>query len=120
MRRSVVVAIAVVLLAANTANAQTWRCTATEKWICQPGAGCQQNPVTVFNRFDAARRTYSRCDIRGCDTYGAQVSQSGAFLIIDVPGRGMVAKTSIDGSSFVEIATLMMTTLVSYGACRPE
>jgi hypothetical protein len=48
----------------------------------------------------------------------ASFSESGEFIIIDVPGRSMMAKVSRDGSGFVEVVTLMSTVLLSFGSCQ--
>jgi hypothetical protein len=44
--------------------------------------------------------------------------RSGAFIVVDVPSRGMVAKVAADKSSFLEVATLGMTALTSFGVCE--
>ncbi len=38
--------------------------------------------------------------------------------MIDVPGRGMLAKLSNDGSGFVEVATIETQVLISFGSCK--
>jgi hypothetical protein len=63
-------------------------------------------------------QTYSRCDIRGCDKYDAIFSRSGIYTVIDVPGRGLTAKLVTDLSAFLELATIGMQALVSFGACQ--
>jgi hypothetical protein len=54
----------------------------------------------------------------GGDSYDASFCPSGAFIVIDVPSRGMVAKVAADKSSFLEVATLGMTALNSFGSCE--
>jgi len=44
---------------------------------------------------------------------------SGAFMNLDVPGHGMIARFGNDGS-FSEAVTLMQTHLISFGSCRRE
>src|SRR5436190_1129089 len=80
-------------------EAEELKCEIREKFVCQAGAACKASPVGVWNVVDTAKRTYARCDTRGCDSYEAQFSQSGAFINIDVPGRGVIAKMSMDGSA---------------------
>ena len=38
--------------------------------------------------------------------------------MIDVPGRGMLAKFSNDGSGFVEVATIKSQAVISFGSCK--
>ena len=52
------------------------------------------------------------------DAFDLVGRQRGAFTNIEVPGRGMLAKVSLDGSQFVEVVTLGTGVLISYGACR--
>ena len=85
---------------------------------CDPAGGCKKLQSGVWNVLDVTRQTYARCDARGCDTYDASFSPSGAFIVIDVPSRGMVAKVAADKSSFVEVATLGMMALNSFGICE--
>jgi hypothetical protein len=40
-------------------------------------------------------------------------------MLIDLPGKRVFAKMATDGSMFLETATLMMMTLVSFGKCKP-
>jgi hypothetical protein len=105
-------------LLASPAAAEPMTCRITTKHSCDPAGGCKKIPPGVWNVLDAARQTYARCDARGCDTYDASFSPSGAFIVIDVPSRGMVAKVAADKSSFLEVATLGMTALNSFGSCE--
>jgi hypothetical protein len=72
----------------------------------------------IWNEIDDHALRYSRCDENGCDTYDALFSQSGIFLIIDLPGRGMVAKLNTGNGSFVETTTLGEAVLSSFGVCK--
>jgi hypothetical protein len=93
-------------------------CTIREKYSCAEGEGCAPVENTIVVRIDIPGATYSRCDAKGCDDYGALFSSSGEYINIDVPGRGMVAKMASDGSEFVEVATLMSVVLLSFGNCN--
>lgn len=109
--------VALAMLSGTDARAETLRCEIAEKHVCEAGTGCRAIPPKVWNLVDMGERTFSRCDSSGCDTYPAHFSKSGIFVIIDAPGRGLVAKVS-DGGAFVESATLGTSAYVSFGACR--
>ena len=113
-------ALVICILSPVQAHAARWRCDISEKWNCQPGqGGCQAAVIEIVNYIDTDQGKYSRCDQKGCDTYDAQISTSGIYMHIDLPGRGVFAKMATDGSTFLETATLMMMTLVSFGKCKP-
>jgi hypothetical protein len=113
-------ALIICILSPVQAHAARWRCDLSEKWNCQPGqGGCQAALTGIVNYIDTGQEKYSRCDQNGCDTFDARLSTSGIFVHIDLPGRGVFAKMASDGSMFLETATLMMTTLVSFGKCKP-
>jgi hypothetical protein len=96
---------------------QTVTCIISSKYGCEAD-GCNQVQAAVRNVLDLSRQTYTRCDTGGCDNYEARISRSGAFIVIDLPGRGMTAKIAADLSAFVEVATIGTTVLVSFGSCR--
>jgi hypothetical protein len=98
--------------------AQTMTCRISAKYACGSESACKELKPTVWNVVDLTRQTYARCDIRGCDTYDAQVSHSGAFIVIDVPGRGMIAKLAANKSSFLEVVTAGTGAMNSFGACE--
>ena len=93
-------------------------CTIAEKLACGRASGCKRIPVSVVIRLDVQNQTYSRCDAKGCDDYPSQFAPSGIFTVIDVPGRGMVAKMLGDGSEFVEVVTQGTGVIVSFGKCN--
>jgi hypothetical protein len=93
-------------------------CSIVEKMTCVQGKGCQTIENKIVIRIDAERKIYSRCDSSGCDDFSAQFSVSGQFLNIALPANGMLAKVSIDGSSFTELATQGTSVLLSFGSCR--
>lgn len=108
--------IAVSLFFAGPGKADQLRCDVKSKFACD-AAGCKPNALGVWSVMDFARKTYARCDTKGCDPYPANYSRSGMFVNIDVPGRGMIAKISEDGSTFVEVVTAGTSVLLSYGSC---
>ena len=92
------------------------QCDIAAKFSCQP-TGCEPNQLGVWNLVDIERERFSRCDRNGCDHYDATVSQSGVFYNIEVPGRGIIAKMSLDGKSYMEVATIGVSALISFGSC---
>lgn len=110
--------LGIVLCAAPAvAVAQEVKCAIKVKYVCE-ASGCNPVPAKVWSVVDITAKTYARCDAKGCDTYGAKLSTSGAFLNIDIPDRGVIAKMSSDGSSFHEVATLGHSIFVSFGSCK--
>jgi hypothetical protein len=119
MKRQIIIFFGL-MAAASPALAETFRCDIKEKHYCTAREVCKSINPTIYNRIDFSQETYSRCDKAGCDTYKASFSRSGIYIIIDVPGRGLFAKLSVDGSEFLEVATLLTKTYVSFGSCRGE
>lgn len=108
----------VLLAAAASSHAMELRCEIDEKHYCEQGAGCKEVPATIWNFVNLDNATYRRCDTSGCDEYRAKVSAAGVYYVIDLPGHGTLAKMSLDGSVFVEVATLVGTVYTSFGSCR--
>src|SRR5688500_1864224 len=92
------------------------RCVVNSKFACTP-AGCAGGKIGMFNLIDIELGKFSRCDASGCDDYSANFGRSGAYFVIDLPGRGMVAKLSTNGAEYLEVATLGNTALISFGTC---
>ena len=94
-------------------------CVVAEKFHCAPGAGCQSIKVSVVVRIDWAKAKYSRCDTQGCDDCDMVTQQGGNYInIVPIPPNGSMAKVALDDGSFLEVATLMLSTLVSFGTCK--
>ena len=93
-------------------------CTITEKFQCAQGQGCRPIENKIVIRINVEEQVYSRCDAMGCDDHQAQFSNSGIFTNIALPAKGLLAKMTVDGSSFTEVATIMNEVLVSFGSCR--
>lgn len=107
------------LVTAPAAAQSLLRCTIAEKRTCAPHVGCQAAPAALWNIVDVKNQTISRCDSKGCDTYPAVFATSGAFINIGVPQRGYMAKMSINGAFFSEVATQGEVILLSFGSCSP-
>ncbi len=114
--RAIVIAL-LVLGAVSSARSAELRCEFRAKYACNL-SGCRENAVTVWNLIDLDALRFSRCDQKGCDHYTITTSVSGIFINIEVPGHGMLARMSHDGSQYLEVVTLGTDVLVSYGACR--
>jgi hypothetical protein len=113
--------VVLVLLLATwsaSASAVTLICTYDHKFQCSPD-GCGPVPSKVFSKLDIEAQRYSRCDSAGCDDYDATISQSGAFVVLELPGHGMFAKIS-DERKATEVVSLGNAVLVSFGQCHPE
>jgi len=107
------------VLWSSSAISAEFRCEVKAKYSCEVD-GCKSAPIGVWTNIDFERRTVSRCDSRGCDQYNANFSQSGAFINIDLPGRGMIIKIAKVTNEFMEIVTLGATAIISYGACTQK
>jgi hypothetical protein len=114
-----VLAFSGVMLSGSAVRAEAMRCEVTSKFACTP-AGCATNKLGVFNLIDLDLSTFSRCDASGCDKYPANFTRSGVYILVDVPGRGMLAKMSVNGAEYVEVATLGSAVLVSFGSCSAQ
>ena len=93
----------------------------SSKATVRAGQKFRKPVITITNIIDWEQKTYSRCDAKGCDTYPAQISQSGLFYNIGVPQHGLLAKVWANSQApmFVENFTLGLSTLVSHGTCEP-
>jgi hypothetical protein len=103
------------LLTSATGLAAPMVCSVTEKHHCQAGSTCQWMENNVSVRIDFDRRSYSRCDANGCDSFNAQFSQADGFHHINL--ANVLAKASLADSTFVEIAAFGLKTYVSFGKC---
>lgn len=108
---------AMLILSLSPALAQTLRCDITSRQYCSKD-GCEQVGATVWNVIDLYRQTFSRCDHAGCDTYPATLTEVAEFMIIDMPGHGLIAKLAMSGGDFMEVATVENTAYMSFGKCR--
>ena len=100
---------------ASAAQAQLLKCEIKNKYVCEAG-GCASVPAKEWKLVDSVQRTYTRCDVLGCDKYDAQFSRSGAYINIDIPARGVIAKIATD-TTFHEVATLGHRIFISFGSC---
>jgi hypothetical protein len=117
------------------------RCTYDRRAVCDE-RGCRPIPVgqsylLIPDRLDLELATaprlegdsivsVRRCDEKGCTSVPVLTAPSGAFLNAWADGGGYVIKfvshaealgPAARRGQFVEVATAMLTTYVSYGAC---
>ena len=115
MKRLTAILFALALATPATAE---MRCDIDSKFQCSAGGGCKSMDRTIYNLVDLEQLRYSRCDASQCDHMQMNASRSGLFINMEIPGSGMIAKMTLDGSEFTEIATLSTTAFISFGSCR--
>ncbi len=119
--RILTVAIAASFLAVSSTQAPAlateFRCDIVTKYASS-AKGCEPNDLSIWNLVDLDAKRFSRRDRNGCDSYHAKITVSGLFYTIEALGHGTIAKMTLDGSSFLEVATWGTVALVSFGACE--
>jgi hypothetical protein len=108
-----------VLPLTQSTSATRWRCTPKETQECSP-VGCERQKHTVWFLVDKDRRTYSRCNAAGCDTYGAEVSTAGIFTTYEVRGRATFLRMAEASRHFIGAWTEGVNSIVNGGTCEPE
>lgn len=111
----------ILLLLCNPASAQIVTCRVSAKFNCAAETGCADTlsrAWKIWNVIDLSDETYSRGDIGGCDKFDANLTRGGEFIVIDVPGRGIMAKLDVNLATFVEVATMGAQAFVSFGTCQ--
>jgi hypothetical protein len=125
MSGRLIFAAAVLTIVANHGVAAPLVCPVDQKFVCS-----SQNCRSVlfgrsYNRVDPERRTFARCDAKGCEEYAANFRRSGQFTNIEIV-PGTLAKLSyiredasvpLQAPQLVEVVTTGLTVLVSYGTC---
>ncbi len=120
----------------GSADQDEVRCPYARKSVCDQAAGCNASPIgaayLIVPRLAQlelrAQQTWSvtvrRCDEQGCSPIDVVASNVGlGYLSLSAADRGYLikmARTDLDGGagSFVEIATIGLTTLTYFGQCR--
>ena len=115
--RTASAAALVVIISSIPAVADPLRCEIAQKFGCSPAGCTTAGKLGSFAIIDMEAGKYSKCDAEGCDEYSVNFSRSGVYVNVNFPGHATVAKLSIDGSQFFEVATLMNNVIVSFGAC---
>ncbi len=88
-------------------------------WVCRPKRlyacgvdGCQAGDAKTEVRLDFLHGAYSRCD-----QYPMTYEASGVFTTAQ-PNSGACLTVLNDGSEYMEVATLGLSTLVYFGSCE--
>lgn len=95
---------------------QKLKCSPITKISCDR-TSCEPDNPSVWVVLDRQKREFSRCDVKGCDTYKADFNSSGAFT--NIQGKapmGTMIKVLGD-KKYIEIATIGLSSLVSSGSC---
>lgn len=93
-------------------------CRPSTAQVCSP-SGCesQRAQTSVFTRLSPSTGLYERCDARGCDSYQATVTLSGAFASFVLPNNHSFARvTGQDG--YYEVLSQLDTVIIYWGQCR--
>ncbi len=99
-------------------RAPQWRCDASTKFQCSVN-GCSEIRPTVWVNLDFPARRLERCDAKGCDRYEMVHSVAGLYTTITLVGHpGTFFKAVNDASEFVEVASLGVSVLSSFGRCN--
>ena len=114
--RKFCIALTGLLVWPTYASADTWRCDAARLIVCNEGQ-CQEAPPSVWLIVDFDRKTYSRCDSKGCDQYQMMALPSGIFVNV-VYNPSSIFKATADGSEYVEVTTLGLATYSQSGTCK--
>jgi hypothetical protein len=128
-RPTAAAAVMMLLALPQAATAVPIICSIDQKFVCRRD-GCVPGPTSRFyNRIDFERGVYARCDGRGCDEYSATISQSGAYINIELPRRTAFAKLSdtrndplfveqLQALHLVESVSMGLVVWISYGTCH--
>ena len=112
-----ITALLAVFISSN-AMAKVEKCTITSKFVCNPEE-CRKVDTSkweVWVLLDFGKEEYSRCDIKGCDTYPMIADPGGMY--INIIGSGFKSKVRVDRKEFMEYVSLMLDSYVSYGYCE--
>jgi len=102
-------------------------CFPTKKFLCTSDNCATEEKPSVFILIGSSINgpTMSRCDRTGCDTYDAVMEKGGEYINAQTKDpRGLIFKMSFSNNAlnsqneFVEVATLGLSTQVSYGYCK--
>ena len=107
-----------IAMSMGIAHALVLRCDPRTIMVCSP-IGCERGNSRVYLLIDTDKKTYSRCDSKGCDTYeGIVLNTSGQFGSIQIPGRSILQKMDLETGRYTEVATLMLDVYVNHGQCK--
>ncbi|WP_068311665.1 hypothetical protein [Polycladidibacter hongkongensis] len=116
--KMIVISLLSGLACLNSGNASVLECSINDKNACLPDKGCKSISASVYNVVDWDNQKYARCDRYGCDHYDYTSFKSGIFENIVIQGKSVVARIDMRSKQFSEIASLGLTTYVSFGTCK--
>jgi hypothetical protein len=115
LKKPVILAALIFFARATSCEAAVLTCIVNQKVQCQAGVECLSLKPTITVKIDWDYNTYSHCDANGCDDYHMNPTQSGEYIVVDVPGRGTFAKLKNAGGDFVEVVSIAGQVLVNFG-----
>ena len=116
-------------LAERTSNV---RCTPTKRVICSEEKCESVEPSGYIllreeEVLEEIRRSYIRCDDKGCDSYAAAKSVSGAFenWQPEDPAGAFLKRTRVESqfvpkNQYLEVATSLLSAYISFGTCQEK
>lgn len=107
---------AVLLALSAPSAAKPLTCIPSKQFLCSKG-GCNEAPTKVHAVINIVKRTYSRCDVKGCDEYGATMNVGGTYLNVSVSGRSTMAKIEIPSLQYFETISFGLAVYTSFGKC---
>lgn len=97
-----------------------WMCIPSLQYVCT-SEGCERIAALLHVNLDLEKKTYARCEGKGCDTYPMSFEASGIFTTVNLLGSGgTFLKVVNDGSEYVEVTSLHLAVLQNFGACQPS
>jgi hypothetical protein len=92
-------------------------CTPESTQACSSD-GCKKVLPTVFLAYDESNNMIYRCDNKPCDGYLVEEGKSGTYTnITPVNPNGLAVKISNE-NKYMEVASMGLSTLTSYGSCK--
>jgi hypothetical protein len=98
-------------------DADTLVCKSARSHVCTSD-GCVAQKPSSWLEIDQPEGLYKRCDAKGCDAYAADITMSGAFLVVGLIGRPTMMKVSGLDGTFVDVATMGTAAVLNFGSCR--
>jgi hypothetical protein len=101
-------------------RAPLWRCSYDSRYSCD-ASGCRAFEGDGWSLIDFPQETYSRCDSKGCDAYPMTWATAGIFTSGTFgPGAGAFFRTVNNGSSYIEVMTMGVSSVNNFGQCFPR
>lgn len=95
---------------------QKLNCTPKTRLDCT-GTNCTQSQPVVYLILDRQKKTFSRCDTKGCNEYNASFASSGVYTNMQASSpQGMMIKV-LGTREYIEIATVGLRSVFQHGSC---